>query len=154
MPGDALDLSTNADWIQIYDTTLLAQPVGGMTGKYYPIPNHQVPVSIDRHILAVGSSSTKVKPTWNLGFYLVMVVAIPGIGMAEAISVPIRLGLTLVRFPQIASEFKVKARIPRWHQEMSMTLWKYALSDSVANLAEIDATTKRIEFKIDASHQA
>lgn len=152
MSSPILDLSDGSNWVQVYDTTLFAQAVPGRQGSFYPIPNHEIPSAIDRRILAVGSSSTKTKPTWNLGFYLAMIIKIPGVGNAEAASVPIRLGLNLVRFPPLSNQYSLKARIPKWHQEMSITIWKYIgiESDILNFLEDIQPAVTRIESKIDS----
>lgn len=151
MTSPILDLSDASLWVQVYDTTLFADPVLGQTGKHYPIPNHSIPGNFEGHTLAVGSSSTKAKPNWSLGFYLAQVINVPGVGNAEARSIPIRLGLNLVRFPPLSTQFRLKARIPKWHQEMSLTIWRYVgvESDVLDRLADLQPTFTRIEDKID-----
>lgn len=151
MTSPILDLSNSSNWVRIHDTTLVAEPVLGQNGKYYSIPNYSIPDTIDRHVLAVGSSSTKAKPTWNLGFYLVMLVRVPGVGNAETASTPIRLGLNLVRFPLVSAQYTLKARIPKWHQEMSLAIWKYVgvESDVLDRLADLKPIVTRMEEKID-----
>lgn len=152
MPPPILDLTDGAEWLQVYDTTLAADAIPGLTNRYRPIPNHQIPVDFYSYTLAVGASSTKAKPTWNLGFYLGMVIDIPTVGMAETASTPIRLGLNLIRFPPLAVPFKLKARVPKWHQEMSMTFWRYLgnEADTLSIVNHIDFTTKEINRKVDA----
>lgn len=151
MTSPILNLSDASSWVQVYDTTLFADLVLGQTGKYYPIPNHSIPGNFEGRTLAVGSSSTKAKPTWNLGFYLAQVINVPGVGNAEARSIPIRLGLNLVRFPPLSAQFRLKARIPRWHQEMSITIWQYVSveSDVLDRLTNLEPTVTRIEEKVD-----
>lgn len=125
MPTEALDLTNPADWLRVYDVSLSAMPVGGMPGRYYRIPDHSIPTIFDRYTLAIGASSTQTRPTWNLAFYAAMLVQIPGVGRAEAISVPVILGLKVIEFPVLSSQFTLKARLPRWHIEMDITIWKY-----------------------------
>lgn len=151
MTSPILDLGDASSWVQVYDTTLFANPVFGREGKYYPIPSHSIPAIFEGHTLAIGSSSTKAKPTWNLGFYLAQIVSVPGVGSAEARSIPIRLGLNLVRFPPLSVQFRLKARIPKWHEEMSVTIWKYVgvESDVLDKLADLEPIVTRIESKVD-----
>lgn len=152
MSFSILDLSNSSSWVRIHDTTLFAAPVLGQNGKHYPIPSYLIPEVVDRRILAVGASSSKAKPTWNLGFYLAMLVKVPGVGNAEVVSRPIRLGLNLVIFPPVSSEFTLKARIAKWHQEMSLTVWKYIglETDVLSSLENIDSDLTCIEYKVDA----
>lgn len=125
MVSRALDLSNSADWLRVYDVTLSAIPVGGMPGRYYRIPNHSIPTIFDRHTLAIGASSTQTQPNWSLAFYAAMLVQIPGVGKAEVISIPVVLGLKVIEFPVLSSEFTLKIRFPKWQREMDITVWKY-----------------------------
>lgn len=143
-----LDFSQN-NWEVIYDITLEAVSI--TTTRFTPIPDHQIPLTLDTHVLLVGSSSFKVRPTWKLGFYLNMVVNAPGVGNFTAANQPIPLGLSLVRFPPISSEFFLKVNIPKWHQEMSIRVWKYigGSLDVFDYFHEINTDLIRIENKID-----
>lgn len=113
------------NWEQIYDVILSAEVLAGMPNYHHPIPAHSIPVVIDRHTLIVGALSGSAKPTWNLGYYLSMVTHVQGIGRPELASKFIRLGLNLVRLPPVTPEYTLKARIPKWHQEMQIVIWKY-----------------------------
>ena len=121
-----LEVSDASLWVKAYDVKLEAQPtpIG-----YYPIPTHKIPVTFDRHTLAIGSSSTKTKPTWRLGFHLTSEIQIPGVGKTEASHQYIWLGLNLIRVPPFAPNYTLKARIPKWHQEMVIAIWKYVGSE-------------------------
>lgn len=149
MTQPILDCSNPNYWLEVYETTLMAQSI--VPGYHSPIPQHQIPVSFDRHTLAVGASSSKTKPTWNLGFWLSMVINIAGVGNANAIQKPIPLGLTLVRFPALSPQFKLKAKIPKWHEEMSIKIWAYTgtETDILDLLEETQTSLIQIESKID-----
>lgn len=120
-----LDVDNSANWVHIYGTTLYAAASSTIPPVYAPIPIHSIPGIFYERTLAVGSSSTQTKPNWKLGFWLIGAVQIPDVGLANITSVPIVLGLTLVRLPNLHSEFKLKAQIPKWHKEMSIDIWKY-----------------------------
>lgn len=100
-----LDLTNAAHWVHIYSTTLYAAEIPTVPPIYTPIPVHSIPVRTEERTLAVGSSSTRVKPTWRLGFWLIGSVQVPGVGLADVASVPIVLGLNLIRLPNLHSEF-------------------------------------------------
>ena len=144
-----LDCSDSSYWQTVYETTLIAESI--TTGYHSPIPQHQIPIVFDNHTLAVGASSSKTKPTWNLGFWLSMLVNLPGVGNATAVQKAIPLGLNLIRFPVLTPEFKLKAKIPKWHEEMSMKFWIYTGPEAdIADLLEKAQTSlDQIELKID-----
>lgn len=152
MPPPILDLTDGAEWLQVYDSTLTAEPITGLENRYRPIPHHVIPFDFYSYTLAIGASSSKAKPTWNLAFYLGMMIDIPSVGNAETEATAIRLGLSLVRFPPLAAPYKLKARIPRWHSEMSMTIWRYLGNepDVLSLVNHIDFRTKEIDRKIDS----
>lgn len=120
-----LDVNNASNWLHIYNHTLYAAVIPTTPPRYTPIPVHKIPLILDRRTLAVGSSSTLAKPTWRLGFFLIGSVQIPGIGLADVTSLPIFFGLNLVRLPNLHDQFVLKARIPKWQQEMEMSIWKY-----------------------------
>lgn len=129
MAPPILNLADSSLWIKAYDTTLTAQSTF-VGNSFYPIPIHKIPVIFNSHTLAIGSSSSQTKPTWRLGFYLTSEIQIPGIGKAEATSDYIWLGLNLIRIPPLGSTYTLKARIPKWHREMVIAIWKYIGSES------------------------
>lgn len=120
-----LDLSNSAHWIHIYGVTLYAETVSTVPPRYIRIPTHKIPVAVYERTLAVGSSSTQAKPNWALGFYLIGSVQVPGVGLADIASIPIVLGLNLIRLPNLHAQFSLKAKIPKWHTEMTLDIWKY-----------------------------
>lgn len=150
MSQPILDVSNPNYWEAAYEVTLTAA-ASSVPTHHTPIPQHQIPITFDRHTLLVGASSFRVRPTWRLGFWLSMIVSAAGVGSAVATQRAIPLGLTLVRFPLLSPDFKLKANIPKWHEEMSMKFWKYIGPESdVLNLLQnfsLDLT--QIETKID-----
>lgn len=121
----ALDSSNSADWVQVYTVNLSALPISGIPGQYHRLPAHSIPTVFDRHILAIEASLTQAQPTWDLAFYVTMLVSIPGIGRAETVSIPVTLGLNVIDFPVLSSQFTLKAKLPKWHTEMRIAIWKY-----------------------------
>ena len=120
-----LDVNNGANWVHIYGNTLYAAASSTIPPIYDSIPVHSIPGLVYERVLAVGSNSTYLKPRWKLGFWLSGLVQIPTIGLAEIASVPIPIGLSLVVLPNVHSEFKLKARVPHWHRNLSIDIWKY-----------------------------
>lgn len=147
-----LDFSSSDLWERVHEITLVAE-VGSRPSFYVPIPSHQLPGTYTSHTLLVGASSFKAKPTWNLGFWLSMIINAPTVGSFTAMQKPIPFGLTLVRFPPLSNEFSLKATFPKWHEEISLAVWKYTgkESDVRDKLIEIKSDLDRIETKIDSS---
>ena len=146
-----LNFNNSDYWQKVYETTLVAQ-AGSRSSFYYPIGDHNLPGTFSSHTLLVGASSFKAKPTWRLGFYLSMIISAVGVGSFTASQKSIPFGLTLVRFPPLSNEFSLKASIPKWHEEMSMSVWLYVGSESDVRdlLFEVEVDLNRIESKIDA----
>lgn len=120
-----LDVDNSANWVHIYGTTLHAAVSSTVPPIYGSISIHSIPGVVYERVLAVGSNSTYLKPKWKLGFWLSGLVQIPTIGLAEIASFPIPIGLSLVILPNLHSEFKLRARIPHWHRNLSLDIWKY-----------------------------
>lgn len=121
-----LDVDNSANWQHIYETSLHAAVSSTVPPIYSSIPPiHSIPGVVYERVLAVGSSSTYLKPRWKLGFWLIGLVQIPTIGLAEIAFIPIPLGLSLVVLPNVHSEFKLKVRVPHWHRNLSIDIWKY-----------------------------
>ena len=76
------------------------------------------------------------------------VVQVQGAGFAEYNSTPIILGLTLVKFEPITTSYKLKAKFPHWHKDLSISIWKYRGNTS-AHADDISLRLARIEQKID-----
>lgn len=133
-----LDLSNSASWTVVHETTLTTSSPAGL-GYHSPIPSYTIPVTVDRHILAVGASSSQTKPTWRLAFWLNALVLLPGIGKAETTSHFVPLGLSLVHIPHYSSEYTLRVKIPKWYTSMNFKIWKYtgAESDVLDLLTEI-----------------
>lgn len=140
MAQPILDLSNSSNFQEVYETILSGELV--IEGRYKPIPQHQIPITFDRHTLLVGASSSTAKPNWRLGFYLRMLIT-SSVGTAEASNCSIPFGLNLIRFPVLSSQYKLKAYIPKWHREMELKIWKYIgpESDELNLLEQIKSRT-------------
>lgn len=129
-------------WEEVYDITLIAQS-SPVSNVFTPLPKFNIPHNFTKHTLAIGASNSYMKPNWNLAFYLAMNVRIEGIGKTEVTNRFVRIGLTLIRFPPVASAYTLQARIPKWHREMSFTIWQYIGEEKdVLDLLEVLSTSQ------------
>jgi hypothetical protein len=78
MSEPVLQLTTQENWFQIYDESRTAQ-IATPSGGYYPIPAFEIPILLERHVLAVRCLSTTAK-------------AMPAAGYAYAFVKPPSLG--------------------------------------------------------------
>ena len=139
-----LDLSSASNWVKVHEITLVAPP-SSIPNHNYPIPAYTIPVTFDRRFLAVGASSTMTKPSWRLAFFLSTVLQIPAVGNAENGSIFIPLGLSLVQVPLYSAQYSLKARIPKWHLEMTMAVWQYVgIESDISDL--VDQINQRLTF--------
>lgn len=125
-----LDLHDANHWEHIYNVVLSAQQVSTVPPIYYPIPSHTIPVTTDKRTLAIGVSSNQAEPTWVLGFFLISSCQIPGIGRANINSVPVFLGLNLIRLPNYNNEYFLRAKVPKWHKHLEFDIYKYVGPES------------------------
>lgn len=133
-----LDLNSSA-WSKVYTVNLNAKPILGKQGQFQPIPNVRMPVSLEKHTLLVGASSIRTKPRWKLGFWLSMELGkISGIGQPTIPDIFIPLGLLYVKLPKLTANYTLIAKIPHWHTQLSIDIWKYLGSEpaSIESLSE------------------
>ena len=133
-------------WTKIYTVNLEAKTA--LKGKHDPIPDLRVPVPLDSHTLLVGASSFKTKPTWKLGFWLSMYFKISGIGQPTFPQVSIPLGLLYVQFPKLTTSYNLIAKIPYWHSQMRIDIWKYRGPSEPVSLATLEKQLAQIKQQV------
>ncbi len=99
------ELSSVEHWQLVYDQFFYALPAPEVNSNaYHPIPDAQVPFLFDSHILAIATSSTKVKPRWYLAGRLIQQIAALGTDFIDAQATRINLQLNrtqLVVLPKV-----------------------------------------------------
>lgn len=141
-----LNLDSSA-WDKIYTVSFNAKPVLGKQGKFHPISDQRMPLILNVHTLLVGASSLKTKPKWKTAFWLSMGMRIAGIGSADYLDIKIPLGLSLVVFPRIVDKYYPLIKIPHWHTQMRVEIWKYKESEPTS-LASIEQQLIRISSSV------
>jgi hypothetical protein len=152
-----LNLTDGSYWRQIYQQLHRANPASPR--GYYPIPPITIPILLSNYIVAVAAESQLARSNWWLGCRLQMVIDVPGsaFGNVEAhqVNVPLNRGV-LVSLPHLAPQYKLRADVPSWHQELSLTIYEYmgpsgdsteTLIQNQSDLIRVDLV--RIERKID-----
>lgn len=138
-------------WRRIYTNSFAARTVPGTT-SFSPIADKTLPIVVDSHVLAVGVDSRSAKSTWRLGFWLSQLLKIEGAGYAEHQSTAIVLGLTLVRFELLTPTYQLKAKFPKWHKDLNVSIWKYT-GNQTDPFEAVGLTLSRIESKIDLTNR-
>lgn len=127
----------------------------------------ELPFTTDKHILLVGATSSKVKPTWIRAGYLHQqidginiddTVIYEGLQRTPSTAVDfdrklIKLNsIDLIEFSKISNDYRLRFEPMRWITEVTLGIWMYTgtVSDSTEEtLGAIRAKLETIEFKID-----
>jgi hypothetical protein len=142
------DLTNNLNWDLVLRNTYKATANPNIRSGFNPLP--PVTVTVDRQVLLIGARNENAKPHWFLAatayprllFSPSSTSQFLGIVQSQA---GIQLGLdrlTLVQFKDFyLSPYLLEIRIPKWHQEMLLEIWKYngAVEDISAELSKIEA---------------
>lgn len=154
-----LQLANVANWEQIY--TYSASAVKINDRMYEPIPEIEVPLLIEKHVLAVYvNTSVPEGSVWYFGGFLnqkfQLGLTIGGVPDADELTRR-KLSLNrikLVVLPKITANYAISLSVPKWFKSVSLTVWQYIGDDydSVEKLltGEISLSLERIESKIDA----
>lgn len=145
------ELNNSLNWDLVVRATYVAPTNPAYPKGFMPIPTKVVVV--DKYTLAIGAKSTKAKPTWSLGAYISprllfspsSTSEFPAAVKSEQRQVIELNKLTLIQFTNFGvTPYLLEFSIPRWHQELSIEVWKY--SGTTNNVKE---TLTRIEEKLD-----
>lgn len=152
-----LDLLNQNNWVQIYDESRTAQ-VATEAGGYFPIPAFEVPIQLDKHILAARCISTTAKFNWRWAGNLIQKINPPIAGinspLVEAGTYSMKINRTkLVIFKPLTSTYQLTLEGAYWLKDLRLTLWEYQgiEGDSTEELiTTLSGDLNRIELKIDA----
>lgn len=142
MSEPVLQLTTQENWFQIYDESRTAQ-IATPSGGYYPIPAFEIPILLERHVLAVRCLSTTAKPTWRFAGTLSQRFQAGTGGTAsplptvEASAIGLRLNRTkLVVFKKFTANYQLLFENAYWLKDLRLSIWEYRgiESDSTEDL--------------------
>lgn len=157
--AETLQLRDSVNWGTPYQTLRRAN-LYGSTGLFFPIPAFQIPIQFESPILAIVAESQEALSHWRLGcrvrqMFNADIAALEVTGTQRAVL--LNRGPTLIHFPRYAQQYRLEVSVPRWHKEMSLTIWEYIgpITDTIeqtvleqSDLVRVDLL--RIEAKIDA----
>lgn len=125
-----LDLSNQANFLQVYDVLREVQPAGN--GYSMPIPAFEIPFLFSRPVLAVKAFSQSARSYWKHGGTLTQRIQLGSGGSASTLPIvennrrSLRLGRTeLCYFPMIASQYELLLECPHWLDDVRVTIWEY-----------------------------
>lgn len=145
-----LQLGSAANWRSVYQQMHRANP--SRRRGYIPIVPIQIPILFESHILAAAADSQFAREHWWLGYRIKMLIDVPGSDFldfaAYEVAIPVNRGGTLIRLPKLAPQFRLRAEVPFWHEEMLITIYEYTgpYSDSTEALIEERADQIRIDL--------
>jgi hypothetical protein len=119
------------NWQQVASGNLIAQDVEPIAAeRFYPIPDHVIPVQLTNPILAIYAFSSKAEDNWRYAgkaYQRIRTGLTLGGGADSWIdSQKFYLNqITILRFEQVSSTYDVILRIPFWLRQLSFVLLEY-----------------------------
>jgi hypothetical protein len=157
--AESLNLEPAVSWAAPYQVLKQANPYGS-SGLFFPIPTFQIPIQFESPILAISAENQDALSHWRLGVRVRQLFT-ADIAPLEVTSnqqaVLLNRGPSLIQFPNHAQQYRLEVEVPRWHKEISLSIWEYIgpvvdstelLLTETTDLIRIDLL--RIESKIDA----
>jgi hypothetical protein len=153
-----LDLTSQSNWLQVYDELREVERVSSIA--YKPLPPFAIPFLFDKRILSVKVISLTAKPYWRYAGTLTQSFQIGSGGTNTLLPVAdfsrkkLNLNRTeLVIFPQYTSNYELVFKAPYWLLDLRLTIWEYTgpESDSTEQLVSLTREDlARVEAKVDA----
>jgi hypothetical protein len=156
-----LDLSNQANFLQVYDVLREVEPAGN--GYSTPIPAFEIPFLFSRPVLAVKAFSQSARSYWKYGGTLTQRVQLGSGGtnsllpIAENNRRSLRLGRTeLCYFPMISSQYELLLECPHWLDDVRVTIWEYVgpiTTEQMQMWELLRIDVLRVEAKVNAIAQ-
>lgn len=156
------DLANNLNWDRVLTKTYYAQPITTDGSQFKPIPT--ITALVDSYTLLIGCRNTQAKSNWYLAGHATSRLLFSPSSTSDFTAAVqsysrVKLGLerlTLVRFKDFnLTPFLLEINIAKWHKEMFVEVWKYSKEPNNVedDLARIENTLERIEYKLDTTTQ-
>jgi hypothetical protein len=160
MGQPVIDLSNSNNWLLVWEKLTIAQRVVIDPEKqFHPIPSINMPVQLESHIFAVLIENQKARSSWRYAGRITQLIQTGIIGYGGSNDVEVaefrKLWLNRVSlyiFPKVTNTFSLKFDVPRWFEEISITVWEYIglKSDSTETLINsLKQDVLRLEAKVD-----
>lgn len=154
------DLGNSNNWDSLWSANL--EGVSAGSDRYYPIPEANCPLLIDKHILAVATSSSNSSASWKSAGFLnykirtgLVVGGLPDTQIGKGFRIKLNQ-ITLLILPRYSETFSISFGIHYWIQQISIDVWQYTgtLEDSTELMLEGIKNNElaRIEQKIDENY--
>lgn len=123
------ELANANNWESVWHESFVGQPLG--TSSYLAIPEINVPILLDRNLVAVFATSTKNPGYWNLAGWAKqkLQLGITGTPSPDSVAQSARKffleRFTLLEFSNYANSYGVAFNIPYWIDQISLYLFKY-----------------------------
>lgn len=120
---------------------------------YVPLPPVDVPIALEKPLIAISTSSFNALPKWVTGGWVSQKIntglTVSNIGDAILTNQRVFLNkLSLFQFPMdLASSYLLTYNFPRWIFDLSIAIWEY--QGDTSEVDNIAGTLQRIEQKID-----
>ena len=143
MPRE-LELENSANWDLFFHLNLTAEQ-GSYPNSHKPIPHQEIPIRLDKHVIAVVVHSRTAKSTWHFAGFLGQKIFSGQVvsGAPDTFAVTKRKlwldQITLLVFPRLTSTYSIFYEVPYWFDEVDFTIWKYIGPDrdSTDDLLEV-----------------
>lgn len=134
------DAGNSDSWNPIWNTTVNSASTPG-NRYYYPIPEIEVPLILDKRVIAVYADSETARPSWRSAGFLNQKIR-TGITVGGTTDARFngsqrvwlkRIGVFIVPTVKLQPEYSISFDIHPWHEDISLQLWEF-------NGATIDST--------------
>lgn len=153
-----LNVGDSHSWNPIWNTQVDSASAPNRN-YYYPIPEIEVPLLLDKFVLAVYADSETARPHWHSAGFAnqklrsgITVGGNPDARFNGSHRIWLKRIAILV-LPRVSNEYSLSFDIHPWHEEISLQLWEYVgdTSDSTENLINEVRSNElsRIEIKVD-----
>lgn len=151
-----LDLTNPNNWQQLYNQSFTAAVKQPKPYQYFPIPEIQFPLLMEKHIIVCAASSLTAPPKWRFaGFVdqrLRFGLTTGGAYDGNAYQKKIWLNRnTLIIFPKLTPDYSFSIKIPYWIDHIQLIFWQYIGSENdsieiaLSNLStKLDETNAKI----------
>lgn len=140
----------SSNWGLVWEDSRQANIINSTPPSHDPIPQVVIPVIMQVFTVAILTQTVNPKPRWKFGgnaSALVQTGLVQGGIFESAIATQyLRLGtITICRFPQLASSYKLVIDVPIWFKAFSYSVWAYS-GEGIADVeGKLDYVSNQIQ---------
>ena len=115
-----MSIDNPSNWEVVYSGQHIRSSVDESIGRIL------IPGAFAQHIIRIYSTSLEAKPHWWLGGVLTQILGTTFLPDFEASRWQVPLNrTTLIRLPELTTEYRLKFEPARWHREIQIIIEKY-----------------------------